>query len=750
MRLGKFKIIGEHAVALPSLPTTKRDIFFYDLPSKDQYWQRDILIKQYRQIWFDFIPNFTKMYQSATIYNQDGFLVSLNDADSDYVDSIYLQEKDRRISGVWFFNNGEPTWITGDHYWFLMYARMQRHDGRGLYADYREFQADYAHLVHHCCVSHNILGLFCSKPKKTGITNFHWSGVYGNRSMLYANKNFGYMNIQQQQAAKTFNDYFMYSYNGIISPLRPAYKNLSEVEGTIVFGDKTYKNPKKARRPQTDEDDSLNSSVFCVPTKAKAFDVAVMAHICFDEPTKYKESFAEIWRTNKEAVKIQSKINGKAWLFNYTPEEDSQSFREARDVFWDSELRTITESSQGQTKSQLICHHIPAYASWEGAFDKYGKCDERRASKEIEFERNKVKSNPRSYQAIKRQYANDKKEAWVSGGAGSLLDNIRLTDILTDIEEEERVSPVPSYVNGHLKWTNELWNINRNLRKKGQFCPVKFVPLTPEEISKGEEGSIREYFPVPQKIQNIALKYGRDEWENLIAPPEFFNVLGADPVQHAAASEIIEGSKNSYHVMNRANEATDSLYGKVVTKIITHEYFDRPESPDDAFEDLLKLIIYTGALSAVEANAPYCATRLMEEGLGNFMLVKDENGIMTIWKRHMGLANEEDKTYHLLRTVVGTNTKDSTKEDFVRLIKEYIRVPEPGGKDYGKAIKSSRLINQLMNVDIVNTKIYDMFMSFGWNLLADEVYSNLLLNKTDDDLNPDYISAVLRALSPTG
>ena len=40
-------------------------------------------------------------------------------------------------------------------------------------------------------------------------------------------------------------------------------------------------------------------------------------------------------------------------------------------------------------------------------------------------------------------------------------------------------------------------------------------------------------------------------------------------------------------------------------------------------EARLKLIIYTGGLAAVEANVPEFATRLMDEGLGRYMLVKD-------------------------------------------------------------------------------------------------------------------------------
>ena len=115
----------------------------------------------------------------------------------------------------------------------------------------------------------------------------------------------------------------------------------------------------------------------------------------------------------------------------------------------------------------------------------------------------------------------------------------------------------------------------------------------------------------------------------------------------------------------------------------------------------------------------------------------------------MGLANEEDKKYHLLRTTATPQSKD-TLETFVRLMKAYIREPPPGEKDYGKAMKSSRLVKQLMDIDIANTKVFDLFMSWGWCLLADEVYSNILLNQGDNEMNDDHVAAVLKALSPTG
>jgi len=744
MPSNRYRAIGEHMVQLPEMSSDKRDILFFNEKQHNQFWDREKLVKNYRQIWFDFVPNYSKLWQSTTWYNEDGFLETLNHEDSEYIDQTYLQEQQRRVHGVWFFNDGEPTWITGDHYFLLMWARIQRHDGEGSFADYREFQGDYFRLIHHCKVTPYILGQFVSKPKKTGVTNIHWSGYYLNKATLYKNRNLGYMNIIQEQAAKTFNDYFMYSYNGLVSPLKPAYKNKSEVNGSIIFG-KTHSSSKKARRPNNEEDE-LNTSVFCVPTKPKAFDVAVMSDITFDEPTKYKESFGEIWRTNKEAVKIQSKINGLAWAFNYTPDEDSDSFREARQVFFDSELRTVLPNTDHKTKSELICWHIPAYAAWEGCFNKYGKCDEVRANKEIQSGRDRVKGNSRAMQAIIRQYANNKKEAWNSAGIGSVFDNIRLGDLLSDVEKEQRENPNSNFTWFDLEWSRSEWNILRNRRRKGEFSPLKKIPLSQFRKERGEHGKYRQFFHFDQRLENIALKQGKDDLGNLIPPREFTGVCGIDPTQYAAATEVIEGSKNAMYFMNMPQEWQNSWSREIISKVFVFEYYERPEQPEEAFEDILKLILFTGALVLCEANVPYVATRLMEEGLGRFMLVRDKNGIIVPWEVWMGTNEDSPKEYQLIRNTSNSQSNKGLTEDIVRCIKSYIDKPQvQGEKDYGATIKSELFLKQSMDFDATDTKKSDCTMAAGYTLLGMEIYLALLTEVREDYYNGANYSAVLSA-----
>lgn len=738
----KIITIGEHFIQQPALPTKKDKILFID--EKDGYWRRDLLIEDFRTIWWDFIPHITKIYQDASLYDQDGVLMSLNKEDSDYIVRTYEREIERRRDGVFMKNGSEIIWIPGDYYFVLMYCKTKRPDKKSEYFDFREYQNEDSILCNYVENSPHILGLATSKAKKTGITNLRWL-YYLNKATMTKNINLANLNIDQDKGAKTFRDYFMYAYDNLVPAFKAKIKTKSEAEGRITFG-KQYRNTKKALLMKNDSSDDLNTSVMCMPTLPHACDVDVFTLIWFDELVKVTKDCAEIYRSNMSGTSIQDDLVGKLWITNYTPEENSSSFTFCKQLFYDSELRTINESN-GQTKSKLIWHHIPAYQSWSTSFDKYGKCDEADAMRKISAGREALKDRPRELQGEIRKYANTKKEAWSTGGAGSVFDNIRLSDILTNVEEEQRNSAELPYKEGRLVWTNSLWEIGGiSKRPRGQFCPVQFVPLTKQELQAGDKGRLRIYNDVPRQMQNAVLKNGRDEWGCIIPPEIFFYTLGGDPTQYAAASEVIEGSKNAFIVKSRPDDRIDSLYRKVSSNRFDLVYFDRPELPAEAYEDLVKLIIYTGCIGIVEANVPMMATSLIEEGLGRFLLVRNEDGIIQQWARHLGLGHEPEKRYHLIRTTNNGADSRLILEQFVNLWKNYIQKPEEGGKDYGGTIKDERILEQLMNIDITNTKLFDLFMASGYALLADEIYTNLLLHQNDHVHADGDIASVLYAL----
>lgn len=727
--------IGEHSVLMPALPDNPNDVFFINDTYENAYWDRERILKeQYEPIFFRFIPNETLLDRDETTFDGDGYATTLDEKDSAYIRFAYEREMKRRTYGIHMRIGNEITWITGDHWFVLMWCKTKRPDKKGDYFDYREYQRDFFYLIFHCLISCFILGCFWSKAKKTGVTNLMWL-YYLNKATMTKNINLGNMNIDGEKGAKTFRDHFLYAYNGLPLALRPEHKTKKENDGIIVFG-KKYNN--KVSKRNLDEDE-LNTTVTCVATALSAFDVDVFTDIWYDEAPKYKSDFGAIFRSNSGGTRIQDYIVGKIWITSYTPEQSGVSFTAAKNIFYDSELKTITENSNGKTKSMLICHHIPAYQSWATSFDKYGKCNEQDAKNKINTERESLKDRPQEYLKKVREYANTKKEAWSVSDSSSVFNPIRLAELEFELEELQRSKRV--FNDGHLEWENPIWEVGKkDKRPKGEFGRVRVVYLTENEIKNNVKDKMREYEPFPRQLQNKSITFGKDEYGNLLPPPKFYCVGGIDPADFRDTGNALEASNIAMYSMVVHDELANTQSRKVISKVINAEYLERPDNPEEWYQDIVKHIIYYGCLIIIEANNGTIATRLEDEGLGHYMLFKNAEGVISKYK-----SNHNGTLKHIKNVKAGGV---DTIADIILYIKNYLQEgkAEYGEIDYGETIKSERLIKQLKEFDPADTKKFDLVMAFGYCLMCHENYLALLTVREDNRYQSTQINSVMRAL----
>lgn len=93
--------------------------------------------------------------------------LQIRETDKNFIDAelqeIRKREWRRRIYGVWFYNNGEPVYITGQHYMLLNYWKFQ-----GKWFDYREPNRDYYYVLQYCIEDPNCLGLIEVTKRKEG------------------------------------------------------------------------------------------------------------------------------------------------------------------------------------------------------------------------------------------------------------------------------------------------------------------------------------------------------------------------------------------------------------------------------------------------------------------------------------------------------------------------------------------------------------------------------------------------------
>lgn len=716
--------------------------------SEDAYWSRQFVPKYF----YHYVPGVTELWAGTTSYD-GGLLVSLNDDDTKELIFYFDREIYRRRNGVFMRNGNDLEYLTGDNYTFLQWIKAYGIDDKNLppwrdpgyeYPEFRKYQRDVFYLIWKVNSDPNILGLFIAKPKKTGITQL-FAAYYVNKATLSKTKTMGIMSKGNDASAVNML-FFFHGYDGLPRIFQPTVRDRADIEGSIFFSEPSVKNinTKRGREriAELQNASPLNTKVYAAKTKAAGFDSPVMSDVWFDELAKYdtenKQDPENVFSRNQETVKLQDFYNGRIWITFYPPETNTRGFYQTKQIYKDSLLST---ARNGRTKTGLIYHHITALNSYAGCFDKYGNCNEALASQKNQHERDMVKDNKKAYQAKIRQYSENSKECWSATGAGSTFDNLLLGDRLTDLESDMDAG-TRFYIDGRLEWENALWESpTYDQRPMKSFCAVRFVPLTKDQVLSGETGRLRAYNPIIPRDQNNALRYGRDNKRNLLPPPVTTYVGGADPTDYAASVEVIQGSKNASYTMNMPDPLMDQQYQRIASKVIMLEYFNRPDNPLEFYEDLVKEIIWTGKTVIVEANKKWVATKLIEDGLGRYMLVRNrDTGKIERWKPGMNYG------------LISTETEDL--ETIVRLIARYITKPVADNdkwNNYLKTINSERLIDQLMSFTKERSKFADLVMGFGLTLMCMEVLIMEGQGEEGDGMHDsDTVTAIWEHFMKTG
>lgn len=700
--------LGEHTWSLPPIPP-KKDILFSDLPKDMQFWKRQT---DFPDEFFGYGP-LTKINADYTQWD-DGTLLTLSVDDTRYVASLQEREVKRRKEGVWFMNNGMLEYMTGDNYFMLQWFRMSgvknKFDGNQPYGGFRKFQRKVFFEIQYCVEHERCLGGYWVKPKKTGVSLL-FAARELNQSTMVPEWNIGMMSKSHDDCKSTLMRYYKYGLDHLPYIFKPSIKtdNLGEIE----FGNPRVKNTgsKASKMKQMENGSGFNTRVYAAPTKPDAFDGPVMNEVLLDEISKCNDPYPEdIFQKTSKTVKLGELINGKLFLFNYVNEEDGKSFEQARKIYYDSKLNTLDSVTQ-TTKSELFAFSISAADSLEtldNQFDKYGDVNVAKNLAYINGKREQLKNDRQALQAYMRQFPLTEEECWRFGGAGgSAFDNIRLGKRAHLVNEDLKLGVLP-YIDGELVWTGE--------RLKSE---VRFIKTADEHKLKGKEGKFRLYGletlikgPLHQRgvfnipfLKNLKDDLGR--YKPLITTP---TVAATDPTDYALKSDVGMGSKNGITAMTFPDIGVDTFFGKPVTGRGVLRYLHRPENPLDYYEDLIKTIWWLGCYILVEANKPWVITKMKDDKLHNFLLVRDANKCIVPYNEY------EHK--HL------THATKYTIDEMVRTANIFFAPPtQPGEIDRMDLLEDEEELMQLMRFDVNDTKKFDLAVCKLHNIVAMDSFS---------------------------
>lgn len=739
--------VGEHSFTTPPMPSIDQILFHEKKKRDDQFWTRQ---KDFPKIFYDWHNDpypggeGVELFAKKTEYHPDlRLLISLSKEDSiqmfgtieeNGIEGLQIREQRRRKEGIWFFNNGEPTYITGNHYaslqWLAMKGCSNSVEPGSNYGQYYQFQRDGIFYYFEICRTTPYgRGGILIKPKKTGATQAI-SLVCGNEGMTQREKNIRMMSITETLAKESNFGLISYAMNKMPNILMPSRSKQNE--GEVIFGPPNgSRNPLKKKRAI--ELDYLYTWVCTVPTGKTSFDSFTNHIALIDEFPKIQDSTwpEELFLTTIVTVMEGFQRKGTIFALSYVPEQTNRSFYESRKIYKESKLKTRKLNKDGipfgETQSKLICHTLTVQEGMFNCCDKFGKPIPERIWEVIRQELDDVKHDPIKVQAVKRQYPTNELDPWSEGSREStLFDNVRLSEQEIDLEDAASTGDFP-YIDFNLEYPT--LPVKQKVGTRYDFPgKITMVEISDKQKMDGaEHGRFLWYdkqWTPDWYLQKHLGRVTKDPKTNLLMPnPSSPFFISIDPTNFKSKKNTGVASLNSFGVFQLPDSELNANFRENVTNYrLIIEYFFRQDKPSETMHDMIKLILFIGCHVQIESNMSTWAESLIEMGLGNFLLVINKDGALEPWSLH-----KWDNGTQALFT-----SQKQTIDMYISAGREHLGAPVIDGDiDNIKYLKSLNVLSQLKMITIEETKWYDAAVMYlegimgakaliGWRRAEDE------------------------------
>lgn len=477
------------------------------------------------------------------------------------------QEWYRRLNGFWFYNNGEPTYITGMHYLFLTHAFI----GVTLsgYPDYRDRDRKFFYFLQYAIEDYRSLGVVYVTKRREGKT------TKGNIFLLEPatrtqNFNCGIQSKTEEDAQKVVFGALVDMYLNLPSFFRPTFDTSAGRRPKKIL---KFTQPSGRGKKALDNDiEELNSVIDYKSSTTYAYDGTRLDRYLGDEIFK-TEGGLDINERHR-VVKYcltgpRGNFVGKA-LYTSTVEEIEGKIHEYR-KFWD-DSNQLQRDGNGRTKTGLYRYFVPAFEAL--SYDEYGFEDIEANRIFLLNEREALKSDQVALMSEQRKNPFSVEEAFRVSKGQSAYDNVRIND---------QIEAVASFqgdmiIRGDLVWTD------------GPDSKVKFVEMVngPFALLKNQDG----YEPGDERS---GVRKVSGVW---VPNNKHINTGGVDPFDHVTTvdSRRSNGAAYLYRKFDALNPEKTGLF--------VMEYIYRETHPKIFYESMIKLCVWAGCDLLFEDNKP--------------------------------------------------------------------------------------------------------------------------------------------------
>jgi len=598
----------------------------------------------------------------------------------DYID----EEFKRREEGFWFTNNGKPTWITGTHYMYLQWSKIDVGA-----PDFREANRLFYIFWEACKADKRCYGMCYLKNRRSGFS-FMSSAETVNLATLASDSRYGILSKTGSDAKKMFTDKVVPISINYPFFFKPVQDGMDRPKSELAYRVPASKFTRKkiTANEKLEDIQGLDTTIDWKNTGDNSYDGEKLALLVHDESGKWErpDNILNNWRVTKTCLRLGSRIVGKCMMGSTSNALDKggDNFKKlynASDV--------TKRNRNGQTKSGLYSLFIPMEWNYEGFIDEHGVPVFTTPDRDVfapdgelidvgvidnwQNEVDGLKGDSDALNEFYRQFPRTTEHAFRDEAKGSIFN---LVKIYEQIDYNEEMSRTLGVTQGNFQWVNGI--------KDSQ---VIFYP--------DPKGRFKVSWVPPQQLQNrVVLKNGIKYPGN-----EHMGAFGCDSYDISGTVDG-EGSKGALHGLTRF-----SMEDAPANSFFL-EYLSRPPTAEMFFEDVLMALVFYGMPILAENNKPRLLYYLRRRGYRGFSMNRPDK----IWNK-LSVAEKE----------VGgiPNSSEDIKQAHAAAIEMYIQ-DHVGIKQDGSNgdCYFNELLNDWTKFDINKRTKHDASISSGLAIMA--------------------------------
>ena len=598
----------------------------------------------------------------------------------DYID----EEFKRREEGFWFNNNGTPTYITGTHYMYLQWSKIDVGA-----PDFREANRLFYIFWEACKADKRCYGMCYLKNRRSGFS-FMSSAETVNLATISSDSRYGILSKTGADAKKMFTDKVVpisVNYPFFFKPIQDGMdRPKTELAYRVPASKFTRK--KITSNEKLEELKGLDTTIDWKNTGDNSYDGEKLALLVHDESGKWErpDNILNNWRVTKTCLRLGSRIIGKCMMGSTSNALDKggDNFKK---LYNDSDV--TQRNRNGQTKSGLYSLFIPMEWNYEGFIDEYGNPVFNNPDNDVygpdgelidygiidhwNNEAEGLKSDQDALNEFYRQFPRTEEHAFRDEAKNSIFN---LVKIYEQIDYNEEMNRSIGFSKGNFQWVNGI-----------KDTQVIFYP-----DPKGRFNIT--WTPNVHLQNNIIIKNGIKYPGN-----EHMGAFGCDSYDISGTVDG-KGSKGALHGLTKF-----SMEDAPPNQFFL-EYLARPQTADIFFEDVLMALVFYGMPMLAENNKPRLLYYLRRRGYRGFSMNRPDK----LWNK-LSVAEKE----------VGgiPNSSEDIKQAHAAAIEMYIQehVGNLNDDTYGN-MYFNRTLNDWSRFDITKRTKYDATISSGLAVMA--------------------------------